>query len=520
MIRRAVRPLDSGAVAAADSDIYQRHADDPRPNALYDADGNRTPLDPDDPAQAELRREWMDLYEAHGGAVEGGTSNPRQPDDPGEPCCNEVADLHVQVVNDCDGSPIEGAQVEISGPESRSGATNAEGWAGFEGIEPGAYNVSAGHDGYNDGDTEVTVPPATSQTAEVELTPTIRIEACEASYTVVLDSNGNAPTAYPILEFEITDGPPNYRYDLQVTRGASSALSGGPGLADAWCGSDDRDDRADKTEFSTWSNGEQTLRLDGSGAATYSMPLEWWRDLARIPLDSFDELDVRFRVLAMPDGTDEPCAYSTTDADHAAAGHVTVRNNLERARVVDLGYVDGGHKKSVRMEFTVREPNTTEMYTIVQWMQGASRLWCGTPPVLRYPPHQLYDIRHDCNFPDWTIDRLHTNPRYWDGTYTISSDGLTASATDRPGSSSFPTGCSHKFYGIDFETRFHLNFEVPAAVTVVRQDGSPPVYGVVTGELADPQPVTLASDTWDAHILLERTASGVTVTHPASFGGP
>jgi len=67
---RAKRPLNQEAVSAADDELYQKHADDPRPNALYDADGNRTPLDANDPDQSGLRSEWMDSYKANGGQTE------------------------------------------------------------------------------------------------------------------------------------------------------------------------------------------------------------------------------------------------------------------------------------------------------------------------------------------------------------------------------------------------------------------------------------------------------------------
>ena len=70
MAERASRPLNQAACAAADDDIYSKHEDDPRPNALYDEDGNRKPLDPNDPDQAGLRTEWMDSYKANGGATE------------------------------------------------------------------------------------------------------------------------------------------------------------------------------------------------------------------------------------------------------------------------------------------------------------------------------------------------------------------------------------------------------------------------------------------------------------------
>lgn len=67
---RAKRPLNKGAVKAADNNLYANHADDPRPNALYDASGNRKPLSPNDPSQASLRQEWMQAYQSNGGETE------------------------------------------------------------------------------------------------------------------------------------------------------------------------------------------------------------------------------------------------------------------------------------------------------------------------------------------------------------------------------------------------------------------------------------------------------------------
>ena len=87
--RRATRPLNEAAAQAADEEIYARHQDDPRPNALFDADGNRLPLDANDPAQADLRSEWMDAYVAHGGEVEGQPDDDDSdvaPDDTEQPC--------------------------------------------------------------------------------------------------------------------------------------------------------------------------------------------------------------------------------------------------------------------------------------------------------------------------------------------------------------------------------------------------------------------------------------------------
>lgn len=80
------RPLDPDAVRAADEAIYAAHAGDPRPNALYDASGNRLLLSGTDPAQAALRKEWVDYYKA---ALEKkknpGGENPASPPAPPDP---------------------------------------------------------------------------------------------------------------------------------------------------------------------------------------------------------------------------------------------------------------------------------------------------------------------------------------------------------------------------------------------------------------------------------------------------
>jgi hypothetical protein len=374
-------------------------------------------------------------------------------------------------------------------------------------------------------------PPRTNL---VNLSTKIKIKAAQPAYTVVLDNSGNAPAAYPMLQFQITNGPPNHAFDVQLSRGGPSDatggaadLTGGPGLAGSWVESDGRDARMNRAMLSSWSNGQTTLVLDGSGKATYTVPLEWWRDQARQPRygaavkaseSALSELKYHFRVVALDSGS-TPVSFSTADGS-SASPTVTVRMNLVNFRVVEYGYINGGTQKSIRMQFTVREANTVNMYTLVQWMQGAYQQWQGTPLVMSYlPGHELYGLTHICNFSDFTIDRVRMNPRYGDGAYDC-SDGLTASATDAPG------GVIHSDYdqewdSIDFETRIHLNFEVPAEVTITRKDGSPPMYGVITGVLADPQPITLDSNKWQTRVLQVRQTDGnVTVTHPDTFAGP
>lgn len=59
---RIQRPLNQAACAEADDAIYANHANDPRPNPLYSADGTRLPLDATSPGQEALREEWRQLY--------------------------------------------------------------------------------------------------------------------------------------------------------------------------------------------------------------------------------------------------------------------------------------------------------------------------------------------------------------------------------------------------------------------------------------------------------------------------
>ena len=86
MPRRPVQPVNQQAADAADEDLYSRHEDDPRPNTLYDADGNRRPFDPNAPGSRQLREEWTDAYAGHGGRVEDVPPTDREVDDAVEPC--------------------------------------------------------------------------------------------------------------------------------------------------------------------------------------------------------------------------------------------------------------------------------------------------------------------------------------------------------------------------------------------------------------------------------------------------
>jgi hypothetical protein len=543
MSRRATRPLNPNAVQAADDEIYQRHEAAPRANPLYDAAGNRLSLSATDPTQTDLRREWMDLYIENGGQVKEtspdptppgqvvticpGTPSPSPPPTPPPPPITEppvplavnkpapTTNLHVQLQHACDNSPLNNGNVEISGPESRNLPAGANGWAKFEGITPGNYTIKSTHPQHYPRNAVASVPEATTTEVKLPLQATIEIASAQPAYTVVLDKNGNPTAAFPILQFNIAKGPPNHLFAVQLSRDGAASFTGGPGLAKSWVQADGRDGRMKRTVFSSWANGQKTLKLDGSGNATFSMPLEWWRDQARQKLPDFKDFTYSFRVVAFKSASTPVCAYSATSS-------VVLHNNLVKAQVKDNGYTNGGLAHSVQLEFTVLEANTMEMYTMVQWMQGSFKEWSGTPPVMRFTPgHKLYGITHFSNFADFTVDRLRTDPRYRDGNFQKTPDGLTAFTDDAP-SAPLNDGFSHGWDSVDFETRVHLNFEVPANVKITRKDGVAPNIGVITGVLENPQPITLTSNTWKTRVLQIRQPDGTVTADNTkdNFAGP
>lgn len=60
---RATQPMNPAAVSAANDEFYAKH-----PEMVVN--GKRVPIDANNPAQAAMRREWMDAYERNGGQVE------------------------------------------------------------------------------------------------------------------------------------------------------------------------------------------------------------------------------------------------------------------------------------------------------------------------------------------------------------------------------------------------------------------------------------------------------------------
>jgi hypothetical protein len=352
----------------------------------------------------------------------------------------------------------------------------------------------------------------------VNTAPPLEITPNKPELVVVLDKTGVVPAAYPNLVFELK-GPPNWLYDVQVARHDANTLTAGPGLTGAWDKSKAPKARLPQRTFSSWTNGENSLKFNGSGKATYTMPLDWWKDLARLPRKDFTSEDFYYRLLAFPDAAASSIRYTTPNG--AAPPSLKIHNNLTDFKTVDLGYTNGGVNQSTRVEFTVREANTTDMYTVVQWLTGTNRVWGGGKT---YASLFHYGKSHLANVLGWMVDSSSTNPRpnFFGGSSgpSVSADGKTAFGVDPPGGP-IGAGDTHDFFSLDFESRVHLNFEVPASVTINKQEGAPPVYDALIGVLADPQPFILDSKTWKARILQVKQADGtVAVSHPDAYGGP
>jgi hypothetical protein len=375
----------------------------------------------------------------------------------------------------------------------------------------------------------------------------------QINYVLVLNKFGFALNSYPILEFDIK-GPSNYIVDVQVARDAPALLTGGPGLANAWDKSQTPKVRMTQFAFSSWTNGDQNVVLDASGNATYRMPLAWWQDLARLPLKDFGTANIHYRAVAWPNTGAAPSAWSTKDG--AIAPKVIVRGNLLTFDIiesganqvidalgttdfVDWGYNDIANTKKVLLKFTVREANTTEMYTMVQWKTGSSENW-----PQPNPPNPEYAIVMDAGDWHWSndlvpaIDSTDTDPRYPRGTapqgwqWNPLFDNKTAIHIDVCGGK-IPPAFTKGFYARDFDAKLHLNCDVPGIASIERQGTTQrqitvnnvsqivSVWNLWRLTINPPEPLTVVHKTWKARILQVRRVDGtIDVTHPDTYAGP
>ena len=91
--------------------------------------------------------------------------------DPTQPC--PLSDLIIHVTHKDTGEPIRDANVAVSGPESSSGITDANGVAAFHKVQPGKYRVQARKDKHtpDPATTDVDVPPSSSADKTLQLKP-------------------------------------------------------------------------------------------------------------------------------------------------------------------------------------------------------------------------------------------------------------------------------------------------------------------------------------------------------------
>ena len=227
------QPLDPDACAAADDQIYAAHENDPRPNALFDEHGNRLPLSATDPSQEALREEWRQYYVAHeaGAADEGECDDGEDVEDPVHECPDDDKGALFVTVTELDsGSPVEGAQVSIAGPENRIGTTDAEGNVLFDALTEGYYQIDSDRDKFTKapGTAEADVPAQTTSTAETVL-------ECEAQLHVIRDDDDDmaVDASAPEVDF-VRFGIWDEGYD------AAGAVKNGTAEADNFVGADHR----------------------------------------------------------------------------------------------------------------------------------------------------------------------------------------------------------------------------------------------------------------------------------------
>jgi hypothetical protein len=140
MSDRLKLPLSHKAVSKADDQFYATHP-------KFIQDGRRIPLDATDPAQGSLRRDWVKLYLANGGQLDGTSAPQKRPEDTTVKCpaCKRGNGRLVVTVVDFDDNPIEGALVTANGLQK---TTNARGVADFGEVPADTYSITARKDGY------------------------------------------------------------------------------------------------------------------------------------------------------------------------------------------------------------------------------------------------------------------------------------------------------------------------------------------------------------------------------------
>jgi len=158
-IRWAKRPLDPDAVRTANEKLWSQ---------FEELGGRKLKMGPKD---RDYREYWMDSYLE---ALSESQSIPTDPSDlqsvPPEDsdlmsipvgeqvleCYPELGTLYV-FVSTYDDFPFEGVDVEIVGPETRKGKTDANGIVVFSDLTPGSYKAHGNKEGYGEDNSSATV---------------------------------------------------------------------------------------------------------------------------------------------------------------------------------------------------------------------------------------------------------------------------------------------------------------------------------------------------------------------------
>jgi hypothetical protein len=348
--------------------------------------------------------------------------------------------------------------------------------------------------------------------AKKQLKAPILIKPKKNNYTIVLDPAGNVLAAYPLLEFEISNGKPNSYYDVQVVRRYSKLLTGGPGLNNFWDSAKKPKERLRLRAFSSWSNGQKTLQLDASGKAAYQMPLDWWKDQSRLPLEQFKTAFFYYRILAFPSPNPTPnqiiCSFNQ---QQGLAPRVLINNNLLNFKVYKLRYhpdtaTAGCWRRYARIEFEVSKVNTTNMYNMVQWKLGG-RTYEDRTVVFGVTD---YNVIHSSHYPSWQIDRVKMNPRYWNGAPNILSVGKKAYYEDDVSCGPPDGGHTIENCEISFRSKLHIDNDIPAAVTTGGQtflaDGV--TTDLIRGTIDEDQAPVLSEKAWRAKMSVRQKPDG------------
>ena len=138
-------------------------------------DGKRIPLDPDDPSQAQMRSDWMDLYDANNKAPPPATSSTSKPVGCSARRAPESSIVRHGAIEP-DNTPVPSALVKADGLQK---LTDETGRGDFGMVDAKTYELSANKEGYTpwavSGDlaqpdsATVTVAPQGLTTAELGL---------------------------------------------------------------------------------------------------------------------------------------------------------------------------------------------------------------------------------------------------------------------------------------------------------------------------------------------------------------